>query len=113
MLEDHRQCPPGHGRTGTKVKSLLAFEIIKIETTHQITPHYFWYYYGIINLLLIVVACLANYQSKVMYIKRKNAIIRYHFRNDKTFLKEYQYIDSLIHHYGVYDAYDIIRNQQP
>lgn len=69
----------------------------------------YWSFYGCIILILIAAAYLCNYQSKVMYIERKNAIIRYHFRNDKAYQKEYQYIDSLIHNYGVYDAYETIR----
>jgi hypothetical protein len=45
-------------------------------------------------------------QPIVVGIEHNNAIIKYHFHNDKAYQKEYQHIDSLIHNYGVYDAYD-------
>lgn len=65
----------------------------------------FWYMLGCFYLMIGAITCLALYQSRVMDIERKNAIIRYHFRNDKMYQQEYQHIDSLLHHYDVFDAY--------
>lgn len=68
-----------------------------------------WYNLGRLYLFFFSIVCLMTYQSRVMEIERKNAIVRYYFRkNDTTYQKEYQHIDSLINHYGVYDAYEEI-----
>lgn len=64
----------------------------------------FWYYMGCIQLLSIAVGCICVYQSKVMDIDRKNAIIRDYFHNDKAYQKEYQHVDSLLHHHNIYSV---------
>lgn len=69
----------------------------------------FWYMLSCFYLMIGAITCLALYQSRVMDIERKNAIIRHHLRNDKTYQKEYQHIDSLLHHYDVFDAYKHMR----
>lgn len=72
----------------------------------------FWYMFSCFYLMLGAIVCLALYQSRVMDIERKNTIIRYHFRNDKTYQREYQHIDSLLHHYDVFDAYKLMNGKE-
>lgn len=78
----------------------------------QMKSFRFWYIFSCFYLMLGAIICLALYQSRVMDIERKNAIIRYHFRNDKNYQQEYQHIDSMLHHYDVYDAYKLMNRKE-